>query len=313
MKTSHWTVWAVLCALIALGLRSPSPALAGDMITCGSSPACDTGCQPGFRCTTMGTACQCVAVECEASAPACDGLGCQRGERCRPVGQACECQPVACGDSAPTCDGGCPVGQRCASTGQACECQDLGCCEFDAGKDCINTTQAQCTGGKTQPTFKPDAVCINTTDCVDNTPTGTVTSTATATRTATSTRTGTVTSTPTLTGTSTTTPTITPTRTPVPNGGSCATPAECQSLNCINGICEPPNSPAPAASPTGLAIGIGILIALGALGLWRMRRAAGVSVVLGPRGGRPPPSPRARGPRAGRPPAHAAAAGRDVC
>jgi MYXO-CTERM domain-containing protein len=39
-------------------------------------------------------------------------------------------------------------------------------------------------------------------------------------------------------------------------------------MNCVNGICEPV-SPAPATSPSGL---VAILIVLGGLGLWRLRR-----------------------------------------
>src|SRR6185295_18738183 len=96
----------------------------------------------------------------------------------------------------------------------------------------------------------------------------TVTATGTATRTATVTRTGT------KTNTATTTPTVTPTNTPVPNGGSCTTPADCQSLNCVNGICEPPASPAPTASTNGLAVAVAILVGLGAIAMWRSRRAS---------------------------------------
>jgi len=49
------------------------------------------------------------------------------------------------------------------------------------------------------------------------------------------------------------------------------TPADCASLNCVNGICEPNLAPAPATSTSGLAVALAILIGLGALGTWRLR------------------------------------------
>src|SRR5215831_16115353 len=70
-----------------------------------------------------------------------------------------------------------------------------------------------------------------------NTPTATptVTATATVTQTATVTHTATVTNTPTSTATSTVT--NTPTATPVPQGGACATPSQCGTGFCVNGVC----------------------------------------------------------------------------
>jgi hypothetical protein len=43
--------------------------------------------------------------------------------------------------------------------------------------------------------------------------------------------------TPTATPTVTHTPTITPTFTPVPNGGACSLASQCQSRNCVTGVC----------------------------------------------------------------------------
>jgi hypothetical protein len=55
----------------------------------------------------------------------------------------------------------------------------------------------------------------------------------------------------------------------VPNGGRCVTSADCKEANCFNGICL---SQVPAASTSGLAIGLGVLIALGAIGMRRVAR-----------------------------------------
>lgn len=83
--------------------------------------------------------------------------------------------------------------------------------------------------------------------------------------------TATPTDTPMATATATVTATATAIATPVPNGGDCTTSNQCASLTCLNGVCEPA-SPAPATSASGLVVALAILVGLGGLGLWRMRR-----------------------------------------
>jgi hypothetical protein len=96
--------------------------------------------------------------------------------------------------------------------------------------------------------------------------------TPTATATETPTPTATPTMTPTTTVTPTTTPTLTPTNTRVPDGGSCTTSSECASGRCVDGVCTRVNA-TPTMSPNGLAIALALLIGLGAVGLWRLRRS----------------------------------------
>lgn len=74
----------------------------------------------------------------------------------------------------------------------------------------------------------------------------------------------------TLTPTGSATPTATRTR--VPDGGNCVEPADCRSLRCIEGVCQPNPSRAPTASTATLAIGLAMLIVLGAIGLARIGR-----------------------------------------
>jgi hypothetical protein len=93
------------------------------------------------------------------------------------------------------------------------------------------------------------------------------------------------------------TPTITATRTvtetpKIPDGGACATPSQCQSGFCVEGICcdtacnlpmqtcdSPPGrctglaAPAPALSNAGLLIGFAVLALVGALALVARRRS----------------------------------------
>ena len=84
------------------------------------------------------------------------------------------------------------------------------------------------------PTHTPTGTVTNT---PTNTPTGTPTGTPTHTRTVTHTPTVTPSQTPTQTATVTNTPTITPTPTLVPQGGACATPAQCSTGFCVDSVC----------------------------------------------------------------------------
>ena len=108
-------------------------------------------------------------------------------------------------------------------------CQTTGCCTFNetqpartvSGNVCVETDEDTCGLLGNLTVFIPDGTCNGGLlgECISPTPTATPTSTATAT--------GTATNTP--TGTNTGTVTQTPTNTLVPNGGECATPAECSS------------------------------------------------------------------------------------
>ena len=94
------------------------------------------------------------------------------------------------------------------------------------------------------------------------------------------------------TSTPTSTPTATPTETKVPEGGSCTTPSQCATALCVDevccdtacdgpaevcnlqgqeGICTVVTAPAPAASRTGLLIGLVLLLAVAAFALVRRR------------------------------------------
>jgi hypothetical protein len=77
----------------------------------------------------------------------------------------------------------------------------------------------------------------------------------------------------TATGTATPSASVTRTETRVPDGGSCMTGSECLSLYCVDGVCQPLPSAVPAVSVSGLMIGVGVLIGLGAIALWRQRTA----------------------------------------
>jgi hypothetical protein len=79
----------------------------------------------------------------------------------------------------------------------------------------------------------------------------------------------------------------------IPDGGSCADPTDCVSGNCVDdvccdtacdqpdqqcnlpgevGVCSSVAAKAPAASPTGLLIGLALLIGIGALSILRRTR-----------------------------------------
>ena len=102
----------------------------------------------------------------------------------------------------------------------------------------------------------------------------------------TDTPTSTPTETPTATPTNTATPTVT--ETPVADGGSCATPSECQSGFCVEGICcdticDQPRqtcvsgtcvstaAPAPAVSHRTLLLIVALLVAIGCFALTPLR------------------------------------------
>ena len=72
--------------------------------------------------------------------------------------------------------------------------------------------------------------------------------------------------------TTTATPSSTPSNMLVPDGGACASPAECASHQCIDGICQPLPNPVPVTSTKGLVLAVAILAGLAALTL--RRRAA---------------------------------------
>ncbi len=140
------------------------------------------------------------------------------------------------------------------------------------------------------PTATPTASPTDT-----SSPTNTPTHMGTATPSQTPTHTGTVTHTPTVTPTLTPsqTPTVTPTPTLVPQGGACATPAQCSTGFCVDSVCcdtactgpaENCNLPnqsgtcalAPAAAPTltpwGILIAGVLLLGIGAFTLQRRVR-----------------------------------------
>jgi hypothetical protein len=150
--------------------------------------------------------------------------------------------PIPCGMiEPPDCEPGnstCPPGHRCDVDGNACTCQEISCCLINNGMDCAVATQLDC---EPNGMFVPNGDCQQNA-CVTNTPNPT--------------------------------PTLTPTNTRVPDGGSCMTSAECASLSCVDGVCQPLVSPAPATSGYALAAGLVILIGLGAVAMRRIGGAA---------------------------------------
>jgi hypothetical protein len=132
------------------------------------------------------------------------------GQSCSPpcrMGQEC-CQGLCC-EVGETC-----TADHCCPTAQAC------------GSLCCFAGQT-CTGNGCCPTARAcgDTCCPQGEVCSANVcvlaPTGTPTDTPT--------------NTPTSTPTST--PTATPTNTPVPQGGACATPAQCSTGFCVDSVC----------------------------------------------------------------------------
>jgi hypothetical protein len=100
-----------------------------------------------------------------------------------------------------------------------------------------------------------------------STPTDTPTNTPTSTDTPTNTPTGTPTDTPSIG------PTPTSTNTPVPEGGACTETADCEAgLFCVDLVCTSAVAPAPAASRGGLLVMIGLLLMIGTIAVWRLRR-----------------------------------------
>jgi hypothetical protein len=168
-------------------------------------------------------------------------------------------------------------------------CPTTGCCTFNesqqartvSGSICVETDEDTCGLLGDLTLFIPDGSCDGGLlgQCVSPTPTATPTNTATATGTA----------------TNTATPSQTPTNTLAPNGGECATPSQCSSMFCVDGVCcnticdqplevcnDPANpgvcslltAPAPAMSGTGLLMALLALAIIGTFALmWRQRRS----------------------------------------
>jgi len=165
----------------------------------------------------------------------------------------CEPQLMQCGSG--ECFG--QPFQLCRSTPDGCACVPAGCCQGDdKGPFCFNSTQSECKGEFILDTFCQFASGM----CA---PTRTPSSTPTHTPTVTQTQTATHTQTPTTTATK------------VPNGGECMTPSECASGICADGICQGTTAGVPAASPTGLLVGVIVLIGLGGIALLRRLRRSG--------------------------------------
>jgi MYXO-CTERM domain-containing protein len=153
-----------------------------------------------------------------------------------------------CNTSAPYCDGSCDFTNATACYGEpvgnatACSCVLTGCCRGQLNSTMCEdlVPQPACVDG----IFVANGTCAN--DCK------------------------------------------------IPDGGSCEDPADCESGNCVDdfccdtacagpeqqcnlpgqeGICSSTAAPAPAASPTGLVIGLALLIAVGAVAMLRRARA----------------------------------------
>lgn len=131
------------------------------------------------------------------------------------------------------CNCGSDSGQCFESTDCTADCNDMDC-DVESDFVCINGTFGGCDTGC-------NPICA--TETPTNTPTGTPTDT----------------------------PTATPTNTPVPQGGSCTDTAQCApGLTCQHNICTDA-APAPASSPAGLLIGLGLLAAIAALAIGKRR------------------------------------------
>jgi hypothetical protein len=262
-----------------------------------------------------------------ATAPECGGeagdAGCLASEDCVEDQGSCSCKPRVCctcenvGDStqceSPVCTDSVlgsvflcalPCIAKDALTGQTCNlrvvvnkrcedgnCPTTGCCavvEQDVASSaptgfCAETDSDTCAlfDDITHAVeFVPGGVC----DGLSN---GCAVPTATSTPTATATSTATVTSTSTATATATPTASATPTK--VADGGDCATPSQCVSDFCVDGICcdtacdgvtdtcadgvcVAGPAPAPTLSRSSLIGVVVLLAAIALLGFARLRR-----------------------------------------
>jgi hypothetical protein len=216
------------------GLR---PAVAAPTTTCATQTGPDCGGAPGDAlcgdpatndCFDTGDGCQCrprVCCKCEnvGDSTGCDTLGCtQTGLGLLVCVGLCIAQEVQ-GNS---CNLKVLYQQQCSDG----SCATSGCCQVippgaqapQAGNvnACVETDQTTCT--QLNSTFVAGGSCSGGLDgtCVSPTPTATPTET------------------PTLTSTPTQTPTATPTNTPkLPDGAGCATPSDCTSDFCVDGVC----------------------------------------------------------------------------
>ena len=313
MKSKGWGATALAVAVVAVAIGRLGPAEAGinTVRPCSenSPPDCggvegDLGCMgatglpdPTLDCVDIGGGqCGCQPRLCCS---------------CQNVGNSTGCSPFPCQDTAlgsvflcvlpcfladggasnsTTCNLSVVFKSQCSSAG---DCPTTGCCTFsfcaNPGKGsscndqggpsnlCAETDATTCSS-TIFGTFVADGVCDGLFGgCVTKTPTATPTATPTSTGTATATS----------TATRTVTSSATPTNTPIPNGGGCATPSQCQSGFCVDGVCcdSPCTQPgficngptpgvcaaaaakAPALSIGGLLIGLVVLMLVGVVTL----------------------------------------------
>jgi len=300
-------VAALLAALVLLSSFLPATASAGPGVTacsdftagndCGGAQG-DALCKDGMGapdptqdCFNTGDGCQCrprVCCKCESlRGTSCDLPCTQTGVGLLVCVAAC----ALLDDTNNDCNLKIVNQTTCPGDGN---CPTTGCCSFNESSPaqsrsallnaCVETDQATCSllpGAQ----FIVNGSCVGGLfgSCTAPTQTATATATATASNTATATLTRTVTLTATVTQT--------PTATLVPNGGECATPAQCSSMFCVDGVCcdticdEPFQTcnqpgdpgvcqtiaaPAPALSLTGILGVIAVLTLVGAMALmWR--------------------------------------------
>jgi hypothetical protein len=280
---------AFLAATAAASVAAPMCSDFNSGNDCGGAPG-DALCPDGQDCFDTGDGCQCrprVCCKCESvsGSGSCDLPCTQTGIGLLVCVAACaffddadnDCNLKIVNNTT------CPDGGNCPTTG-CCTFAETSNARAAAPSICVETDQDTCG-------LLPFSQFISAGSCTDGlfgacasptqTPTATITATATNTATATS------------TGTATLTRTVTQTPTPtlVPNGGECATPAECSSTFCVDGVCcdticdqpfqtcnQPGDpgvcqtiaAPAPALSRTGLLAVIAVLALVGAMALmWR--------------------------------------------
>ena len=146
------------------------------------------------------------------------------------------------------------------------DCDDIetvGCRDFNSS---VTGCDSECV-----PTCATNTPTPTPTHTPTDTPTHTPSDTPTSTPSPTQTNTPSATPTSTATVTPTLTPTATPTPTPVPVGGNCTDTAQCLSgLVCQDGVCVNLAS-APASSPAGLLLAIGMLATVAGFALRRPR------------------------------------------